>query len=885
MKTAIKSLVNINTNPCNMCMPMGAATAFYGVKNCITIIHGSQGCSTYIRRHMATHYNEPVDIASSSLTEEGTVYGGEENLKKGLSNLIELYHPEVIGVATSCLAETIGEDIERIIENFYQENREYESITIIPVHCAGYSGGHAEGFMQAIYDIVSHVPMEVESNETINVITSLISPADTRYLKEMFASFGLSITLLPDLSENLDEGFEKEYHRLPCGGTSIHDIKKMAGAKLTIELTNIEREASPGKYLLETYGVPYRRLNLPVGLRDTDALYSYLEEISSRKRPLSVGKERSRYLDAMIDSHKYNSEGRAAIYGEPDFVVNAVRLCEENGIMPVVVATGSICKVLKSFVMPAVQTLAKTYFVKDYKIVDNADFALIEEMTKEYYANLMIGNSDGRRMEEKLQIPLVRRGFPIHDRIGGQRLKMLGYDGSLTLLDEITNSLLSKKETSFRSSLFTTYYKNPLQAEKNESGIEIQKGSIEEKTKQHPCFNCGANHNARIHLPVAPKCNIQCNYCVRKFDCPNESRPGVTTQILTPEESFLRFKQVKEKFPNLTVVGIAGPGDALANFEDVKQTLELIREYDPNITFCLSTNGLLLPMYAEELIRLGVTHVTVTINAVDPKIGSRIYKHIYYMGTKYEGESAAAILLSNQLSGLQILASKGIVCKVNIVTLKGINDLHIEEVVKKVKELGCYITNIMPLIPVQGSAFEGLDVVSNKELTKLRVKCGETMKQMFHCKQCRADAIGTLEEDQSIKFAGGCHSRQEETKPDIEKKETVTLRFAVATKGGMLVDQHFGAVNEFYIYEYKEGHSIFLERRGIDKYCEGSEYCGEKEDKIAKIIHTIMDCQGVIALRVGEVPKGKLKERGILAVTTYDRIEDAVKKAALDLLS
>src|SRR5690606_12522168 len=131
-----------------------------------------------------------------------------------------------------------------------------------------------------------------------------------------------------------------------------------------------------------------------------------------------------------------------------------------------------------------------------------------EEMTKKYCANIMIGNSDGRRMEEKLQIPLVRRGFPIHDRIGGQRLKMLGYEGSLTLLDEMTNNMLSKKETSFRSSLFTTYYKNSLQVEKNESGIEIQKGIIEEKTKQHPCFNCGANHNARIHLPVAPRCNI-----------------------------------------------------------------------------------------------------------------------------------------------------------------------------------------------------------------------------------------------------------------------------------------------------------------------------------------------------------------------------------------
>ena len=111
------NLVRLNVNPCKMCMPMGALTAFFGIRNCMTILHGSQGCSTYIRRHMATHYNEPVDIASSSLTEQGTVFGGGENLIRGLENLIRLYRPEVIGVATSCLAETIGEDVPAILES------------------------------------------------------------------------------------------------------------------------------------------------------------------------------------------------------------------------------------------------------------------------------------------------------------------------------------------------------------------------------------------------------------------------------------------------------------------------------------------------------------------------------------------------------------------------------------------------------------------------------------------------------------------------------------------------------------------------------------------------------------------------------------------------
>lgn len=267
---------------------------------------------------------------------------------------------------------------------------------------------------------------------------------------------------------------------------------------------------------------------------------------------------------------------------------------------------------------------------------------------------------------------------------------------------------------------------------------------MEEKTRSHPCYN-GCNHeNARIHLPVAPKCNIQCNYCHRKFDCANESRPGVTTKILTPKEALERYIQVKREMPQLSVVGIAGPGDALGDFESTKKTLQLIRNQDSDITFCLSTNGLMLPHCADELEALGVSHVTVTINAVDPAISSRIYKYVRYDGVEYIGEKAGKLLLQNQLTGLEKMAEKGIVCKVNIVVLKGINDNHIQDIVKTVKKSGCYIVNIMPHIPVQGSVFEYLPRAAASEIIKLREDCGHIILQMHHCRQCRADAVGCL---------------------------------------------------------------------------------------------------------------------------------------------
>lgn len=890
MKTKVKPFVNLNVNPCKMCMPMGSVTALYGIGKCVSILHGSQGCSTYIRRHMATHYNEPVDIASSSLTEQGTVYGGEKNLKKGLKNLINVYQPSVVGVGTTCLAETIGEDIKRIIESFKEENPEYADIEIIPVNSAGYSGTQFEGYFRALYCIVSNVKMDPAPNKKINVITSILSPADTRYLKQVFALFGLDVILLPDLSQNLDGGHKETYCKLPEGGTPIEDIRKMAGAACTIEICNIELDESPGKYLEDTYGVSYRRLNLPIGLRDTDAFFDVLCEISGKEMPQEIKEQRYRYLDSMVDSHKYNSAGRAVVFGEPDQIISIVRLCAENGVVPVVAATGSKFAGFSQYVEEEIQNVADRYFVTDIDIKDDADFKDIEFLAEKNHANIMIGNSDGRRIEAHLGIPLVRRGFPIHDRVGGQRLRMLGYEGTLTLLDEITNAVLAKVETGFREEVFEKFYKGTLIDESEEvsdvaempqlksaQASSDRQAELMKKTEQHPCYNCAGHKYARIHLPVAPRCNVQCNYCVRKFDCPNESRPGVTTQVLAPQEAFERYRKVKEKMPNLTVVGIAGPGDALANWEETRQTLELIREYDKDVTFCISTNGLLLPNYAEDLVRLGVSHVTVTINAVDPKISGRIYKHIDYMGNRFTGDSAGALMVSNQLNGIRILTAHGVVCKVNIVTLKGINDAHIPEIVKILKENGVFITNIMPHIHVEGSAFEGLPAATSKEVNEIRDECGKILKQMYHCRQCRADAVGTLDEDRSVDMKGFL-AVGDSGEENAEPKEKA-FRFAVASKNGSLVDLHFGQAEEFYIYDYKNGEVSLAERRSVDRYCNGKEDCDDEIDKIDRILISVSDCNGVLSMRVGEMPKKKLRAQGIKVITTYDKVDDAVKKA------
>ncbi|MCL4440283.1 MAG: nitrogenase cofactor biosynthesis protein NifB [Firmicutes bacterium] len=286
-----------------------------------------------------------------------------------------------------------------------------------------------------------------------------------------------------------------------------------------------------------------------------------------------------------------------------------------------------------------------------------------------------------------------------------------------------------------------------------DNGGAINPRELEDKTGRHPCFSFEAHKRyARMHLPVAPRCNISCNYCSRKYDCVNESRPGVTSEILTPAQALQKYIMVSKKVENLSVVGIAGPGDALANWGKTRKTLELIRGRDPEVVFCLSTNGLLLPDYAGELVELGVSHVTVTVNCLDPAIGQGIYRYVDYRGQRYEGLAGAAILIASQLEGINYLARRGVLVNVNIVMIKGVNDFHIPDIVKRLKDMNVFISNIMPLIPARGSVFENYPGTGVKELNQMRAACGTDLRQMYHCRQCRADAIGLLDNDRSAEF-------------------------------------------------------------------------------------------------------------------------------------
>lgn len=266
----------------------------------------------------------------------------------------------------------------------------------------------------------------------------------------------------------------------------------------------------------------------------------------------------------------------------------------------------------------------------------------------------------------------------------------------------------------------------------------INLNNYENLKKSHPCFGDHKNNKGRIHLPVSPGCNIQCKFCDRKIN-DVEQRPGVTSKVITPEEAVEVIRKSLELCSDITVVGIAGPGDTLAT-DNALNTFRLVKKEYPELIKCMSTNGLLLNDRAEELIEIGIDSLTVTVNAVDPDIEAKLNTAIWYHGKRYEGREGAEILIENQLQGIRKVADAGITVKINSVLVPGINETHLEEIAKKVSEAGATIYNIIPLIPQHELA--SYPEPSCAQIEEARSKAGQYIDVFRHCKRCRADAIG-----------------------------------------------------------------------------------------------------------------------------------------------
>jgi len=393
------------------------------------------------------------------------------------------------------------------------------------------------------------------------------------------------------------------------------------------------------------------------------------------------------------------------------------------------------------------------------------------------------------------------------------------------------------------------------------------------RIQEHPCYSPKAAHAfGRIHLPVAPRCNIQCNYCIRDFDCVHESRPGVTSRIISPREALERVSECVARFPNIKVVGIAGPGEPIYN-EETFETFRLIKKNFPYLLHCVSSNGLLLFEKLDKLKDVGVTNITVTLNAIKPEISEKIYSFIYYGGKVYSGWEGANILLQNQLRGIEAAVKKEMTVKINTVLIPGINDRHIVDIAQKARDLGVFVHNIMPLIPQY--LFSNITPPSPDERKRVQDQCAKIIPQMRHCRQCRADAVGKLGEDitSSLSYKDA----------DLQEVNTNKVRVAVATTGSGVVDLHFGHTSVFFIYEV-DPTTLSVQSLGKRKveeaYCKGPE-CdlpSGQEDLIKHIIDLLKDCKFVLCRRIGILPATRLKKTGIIPIEDVGTIENAIRK-------
>ena len=427
-------------NACKLCAPLGACLALSGVAGAVPFLHGSQGCATYIRRYLISHFREPVDIAVSGFSEATTVFGGGDNLRSGLINLARQYHPGLIGIATTCLPETIGEDVGLLLRDFHPQSD--MPFRTVHVSTPSYRGTHVDGFHATVKALVEQLAEGGPVRGHINVFPGMVSPADLRYLKEVFADFGLDATLLPDYSETLDGPQLEEYQNIPAGGTPVADLCAMGCARASLELGRTMAETGTAAASLETkFGVARRNLGWPVGVVESDRFFVALAELSGRPMPEKHAQERGRLVDSFVDAHKYVFGRRAVVFGEEDLVVGLTAFLAEIGVQPVLCASGGESRRLEEAVKAVAGDAAETIVVRE-----GMDFATMGEVARGLAPDFLIGSSKGYSIARELDVPLIRVGFPIHDRIGGQRILHLGYRGAQQLFDAVTNTLLERTQ-------------------------------------------------------------------------------------------------------------------------------------------------------------------------------------------------------------------------------------------------------------------------------------------------------------------------------------------------------------------------------------------------------------------------------------------------------
>jgi nitrogenase molybdenum-iron protein beta chain len=426
----------LRINPCKTCQPVGAMYAALGVAKCMPHSHGSQGCCSYHRMVLSRHFKEPAIASSSSFTEGASVFGGRSNVTTSVKNIFEMYNPDIIAVHTTCLSETIGDDLT----SFIMDLEIPEGKHVVHTNTPSYVGSHINGFFNMMMGFMNYLTGKTgKPNGKTAIFPGWVNPGDIRELKKIANIMNVPSIFFPDQSGVLDAPMIGKYEMYPDGGTTIEEIRGLGDCKELIALGEII-SLEPAELLKKKWHVDFNLLPMPVGVAYTDQYVLALQKQSKLEVPKELEAERGRLVDLMLDSAQYTHGRKVAIFGDPDVVIGLTSLVLEMGMIPKYVITGTP----KEEFTRRIDALFQQYGVTGCTAKANSDLFELHQWLKNERVDVMIGSTYGKQIAKAEDIPFVRAGFPVIDRYGGPLLPITGYAGGINMVEKITNALLDR---------------------------------------------------------------------------------------------------------------------------------------------------------------------------------------------------------------------------------------------------------------------------------------------------------------------------------------------------------------------------------------------------------------------------------------------------------
>jgi nitrogenase molybdenum-iron protein beta chain len=435
-------------NPAKTCQPIGAMYAALGIHGCLPHSHGSQGCCAYHRSTLTRHYKEPISAATSSFTEGASVFGGQANMLQAITNIFSVYNPEIIAVHTTCLSETIGDDLKQIKKKAEVEGKLPKGKYMISASTPSYVGSHVTGFSSMVKSMAELAESTGKKNGKVNIIPGWVEPADMEEIKRITSMIGVKTIMFPDTSGVLNGPLSGKYKMFPDGGTTVAELKS-AGDSIGTMALGEWCSADAARYLDTSNKVPCCILDMPFGLKATDRFIDALRKVAGVNVPDGISLERGQLVDMISDMHQYLYHKKVALVGDPDQLIAMTEFLVSLDMLPVHIVTGTPGKKFEKRIREITKEMPCEVNVKA-----KGDMFLLHQWIKNEPVDLLMGNTYCKYIARDEDVPFVRWGFPILDRQGHQYFPTVGYKGALRLLEKILGVLMDRKDRDDSESKF-----------------------------------------------------------------------------------------------------------------------------------------------------------------------------------------------------------------------------------------------------------------------------------------------------------------------------------------------------------------------------------------------------------------------------------------------